>query len=101
MGMMSKRKGRTGEQELARYLSDNGHQARRGRQYKGDPDAPDIHCPSIPFHIECKRVERFNAYAALEQAEADADGPALVAHRRNCKPWLAIHRLDDLLALVQ
>jgi Holliday junction resolvase len=101
MGAMSKRKGRTGEQELARYLSDNGHPARRGVQYCGSPDSPDVVCASLPFHIECKRVERFSAYAALEQAEADADGPALVAHRRNCKPWLAILRLDDLLALVQ
>jgi len=100
MGMKSKRKGTAGERELAHYLSTAGHPARRGRQYSGDPDAPDVIAPSIPFHIECKRVERFNAYAALEQAEADADGPALVAHRRNGKPWLAVVRLDSLLSIL-
>lgn len=100
MGMRSKRKGKAGELELAHYLTDNNHPARRGRQYSGDPTAPDVIAPSIPFHIECKRAERFNAYTALEQAEADADGPALVAHRRNGKPWVAVMRLDSLLAIL-
>ena len=101
MGSMSRRKGRTGEQELSRYLSARRFPARRSCQYKGHAEAPDIHCPSIPFAIECKRVEKFNAYAALEQAEAVADGPALVCHRRNGKPWLAVLRLDHLLSLLE
>lgn len=100
MGAKSRRKGKAGELELSHYLTDHGHPARRGRQYSGDPTAPDVIAPSIPFRIECKRVERFYAYAAMEQAEADADGPAMVAHRRNGKPWLAIIRLDSLLSIL-
>ena len=101
MSASQKNKGKRGERELARLLTLNGHPARRGRQYSGSPESPDVVCPSMPFHIECKRAERINIYAALEQAEGDADGPALVAHRRNGKPWLAVMRLSDLLALVQ
>ncbi len=101
MSASQKNKGKRGELELARLLTLNGHPARRGRQYSGSPESPDVICPSLPFHIECKRAERINIYAALEQAEGDADGLALVAHRRNGKPWLAVMRLSDLLALVQ
>jgi len=95
-----KNKGKRGELELARILMDHGFPARRGQQYSGSPDSPDIICPSLPFHIECKRAEQINIYTAIKQAEGDADGPAMVAHRRNGKPRLAILRLDDLLELV-
>jgi Holliday junction resolvase len=101
MSASQKNKGKRGERELARFLTERGHPSRRGVQFSGSPDSPDVLCTSLPFHIECKRCERISIYDALEQAEGDADGPALVAHRRNCKPWLAILRLDDLLALVQ
>jgi len=101
MSASQKNKGKRGELELARLLTDHGHPARRGRQFSGSPDSPDVVCPSLPFHIECKRCERISIYAALEQSEGDADGPALVAHRRNGKPWLAILRLSDLLGLLK
>ena len=98
----SRDKGARGERELARWLTERGHPARRGQQFKGGADSPDVICPSLPFHIECKRTERFNAYSALEQAQADCgDKPALVCHRRNGKPWLAVLRLDDLLTLIR
>jgi Holliday junction resolvase len=100
MSASQKNKGKRGELELAHMLTDHGFPAHRGQQYSGSPASPDVVCPSLPFHIECKRAERINIYAALEQAEGDADGPALVAHRRNGKPWLAVMRLSDLLELV-
>ena len=55
------------------------------------------------FHVECKRAERFNAYAAMEQAQHDANGHAVpvVMHRRNRKPWLVVMRLKDFLALLK
>lgn len=99
----SKRKGARGELELATWLKERGHNARRGRQYSGSPDSPDVVCDSLPgIHIECKRVERFNAYAAIEQATADA-GPKvpLVAHRRNRGDWLAVLKLSDLIDLLE
>lgn len=98
--MNSREKGKRGELELSHFLTEHGFPARRGQQFSGSPESPDVICPSLPFHIECKRCERINIYAALEQAEGDADYLAMVAHRRNGKPWLAILRLDDLLELV-
>ena len=51
--------------------------------------------------MECKRAEKFNAYAAMDQAERDANGHAvpIVAHRRNRRPWLVVLKLEDFLRL--
>lgn len=97
--MNSKAKGKRGELELCRFLEEHGHPARRGQQFKGTPDSPDVECPTLPFHIEVKRTERLNLYEAVEQAVGDAgdDQVPLVAHRRNRGPWLAVLRLEDLL----
>ena len=100
MSRMQRDKGKRGELELCKFLDEHGHPAERSQQYCGNVDAPDILCESVPFAIESKRCERLSVYAALEQAEADTDGPVLVCHRRNGKPWLAILRLDDLLGLL-
>jgi len=100
--MNSRAKGARGELELARFLTERGYPARRGQQYAGSPDSPDVVAPDLtPFHLECKRVEAGNPYRWLSQATADA-GPEqtpLVCHRRNGQPWLAILRLDDFLTL--
>ena len=54
-------------------------------------------------HIECKRVEKLNLYAAMEQAQRDADrfqdGAPCVFHRRNRKPWLVTMQLTDWMEL--
>ena len=54
------------------------------------------------WHIECKRVQALQLYAALEQAQADTgEGERpVVIHRRNGKPWVAIMLLDDWLPLL-
>jgi len=96
-------KGARGERELAAYLTDHGHPARRGQQYSGSPDSPDVVCPSLPFHFEAKRVERLRLHESFEQAVSDA-GPGkvpIVAYKANRRPWLAILRLDDLLELME
>jgi Holliday junction resolvase len=101
MGATSKRKGAAGELELAKFLSKRGFKSRRGRQYSGDPSAPDV-ISTLPFHIECKRTESLSAYKALAQAEADAgDKPAVVFHRRNNKPWITILTADEFLQIVK
>ncbi|MCC5794957.1 MAG: hypothetical protein JJT85_09505 [Chromatiales bacterium] len=101
MGKHSRDKGKRGERELAAVLTAAGFPARRGRQYCGDPSAPDV-VADLPFFVEVKRTERLSVYEAIEQAEADSAGrPVLVAHRRNGKPWLAILPLQDFLRLLQ
>lgn len=98
--MNSNAKGKRGERELAQFLRDRGYESRRGQQFSGSPDSPDVVCEDLPFHIEVKRSETLSPYKALEQAQTDAGTkPPLVAHRRNGKEWLAILLLDDLLSL--
>ena len=99
----SKQKGKRGELELAEWLRDNwGAEARRGQQFKGTPDSPDISFPEMPFHFECKRTESISLYAAYEQARADAgDRIPVVAHRRSRKPWLFILSADDVVRFAE
>lgn len=105
MGRMSREKGKRGERDLAAELNrviGPGANARRGVQYQGGADSPDV-VIDLPLHIECKRTETLNAYAALAQAKADApDGvPAIVCHRRNGQKWIAIVEVDSLADVAQ
>ena len=101
MGRRSRSKGARGERELAARLRELGWaSARRGQQFAGGPDSPDIAGAISGVHIECKRVERLNLAAAMEQAESDAGALVpLVASRRNRGPWLVTVRLEDLRQL--
>lgn len=103
MGKMSKEKGKRGEREFCSLLRSAGFgSARRGRQFKGTPDSPDV-VGLEGWHVEVKRTEALSVYAAYDQAYADAgdcDIP-VVAHRRNDKPWLVILRAEDLLSLIK
>lgn len=87
--MNANRKGKRGEREFAAVLRQAGFDARRGRQFSGSPDSPDVACAALPWlHVEVKRVQNLNLAAACSQAEADAGGkPFIVAHRRNNAPW--------------
>lgn len=98
--MNSRQKGARGERELASLLRDYGFNARRGQQYCGaNGDADVIGIPGI--HIECKRVERLDLYAAMEQSKADAGSDKLptVMHRKNNRPWLVTMEFDDWIKL--
>ena len=104
MGRFSKAKGKRGERELAAELGRVlGVTARRGVQFQGSPDSPDV-VTNIPnVHFECKRSERIRLYEALEQAASDAGAEKIpvVCHRQNNKPWVVVVRLDDLPKLVE
>ena len=99
----SRAKGKRGELELAAFFRAHGFdEARRGVQYKGGADSPDV--VGLPgYQVECKRVERGNLYDWLDQATNDS-GPGhvpLVCHRRSRSDWVAILPLDQFLALVK
>lgn len=101
MGRMSRQKGKRGEREAAAELGALlGCDARRGVQFQGGPDSPDVVLKGVNIHVEAKRVEALNLYAAIEQARDDASGKIpLVWHRRNGKPSVVIvetARLADL-----
>mgnify|MGYP007029125919 FL=1 len=61
MGKINSRsKGARYERELSKYLSENGFPARRGQQFAGGSDSPDVVSDEFPFHIEAKHVPALN-----------------------------------------
>ena len=88
--MNSRAKGARGERQWRDELRANGYAARRGQQFSGSPDSPDVVCETLPWaHFEVKAVERLNIEDAMEQARRDAGGKVpLVAHKRNHRRWL-------------
>lgn len=102
-GKKSKSKGAAGERESAQFLNEVlGCSLHRGRQYHGGPNSPDLAGDLPGLQIEVKRAERFNLYAALEQARNDAnpDQVPCVMHRRNRKPWVFCLYAEDLVRLL-
>jgi Holliday junction resolvase len=97
----SKAKGSAGERELAAKLREHGYTARRTQQFCGAAGDSDVVCSELAnYHIECKRVERLNVDAAMDQALRDCnDRTPIVAHRRNHRPWLVTMYLEDFLKL--
>lgn len=102
MGRFSRSKGARGEREAAAEIRRLFRtEARRGRQYHGADDAPDIATAIEDVHFEVKRVESLRLNAALDQAISDAgENIPVVLHKQNRRPWIAIVRLDDLPRLV-
>lgn len=105
MGRMQREKGKRGERECAAELNrvlGGDTNARRGVQFQGGNDSPDVRL-DLPLHVEVKRCEALNLYAALEQAREDApEGmPAIVCHRRNGRKWVAILEIDSLADVAQ
>ena len=101
IGKRSRRRGADGERELSHRLSTYGFDCRRGQQYHGGGDSPDV--VGLPgVHIECKRVERLNIEAAMVQSRRDAEGTddiPVVMHRRNREDWKVTMDLDEFMNL--
>lgn len=83
--MNSNAKGKRIEREAATYLRKLGFEARRGVQYQGGTDSPDVCCDQLAnVHIEVKGDERVNLdtkdfLAAYVQAVNDSDKQQAVA----------------------
>ncbi len=88
--MNSRSKGKRGELEFAAFLRAHGFDARRGQQFSGGADSPDVVSEALAWlHVEVKRTQALNLVDATAQAEGDAGGkPWVIAHRRNHAPWL-------------
>ena len=99
--MNSKRKGGEGERQWAAFCREHGFtEARRGVQFKGGFDSPDV--TGLPgIHQEVKRVEKLNIHEAMKQSIRDSEGKALpiVAHRRNREEWLVTMRAEDWMEI--
>ena len=114
--MNSRTKGKVGEREFAALLREHGYDARRGQQFAGGSDSPDVICEALGWlHIEVKRVQNLNLTDACVQAEGDQTGSGLtgtksgrtkklawiVAHRRNHAPWLITMRAEFFFDLIR
>jgi hypothetical protein len=100
--MNSRNKGKVGEREWAKWLRTHcGVDARRGVQYSGGADSPDV--TGFPgLHFEVKRVEALNLGKAVKQAVRDSDSKIpVVAHRKNREDWLITFRASDLERFVK
>lgn len=99
----SRTKGKVGELEVSSILKSHGYEARRGQQFHGGGDSPDV--IGLPgFHLEVKRVEKGSLYDWMDQAAEDSkdtDKVPVVVHRRSRRDWVAILSLHDFLALVK
>lgn len=104
MGRMSRQKGKRGERECAAELGALlGVECRRGVQFQGGPDSPDVVLKGVPLHVECKRVETLNLYAAIQQAcdDAPASATPVVWHRRNGKQSVMIIETSRIVAFAE
>ena len=106
MGRMSKAKGKRGERECAAELAavlglTYGVDVRRGVQFQGGPDSPDVVLDGVPIHVEAKRVERLALWAAIDQAKADAPHGSvpIVWHRCNRRDSVIVVETQHLAAL--
>lgn len=99
----SRSKGARAERQWRDCLRDAGYNARRGQQFSGSPDSPDVVCPDLPWiHWEVKHVEHLNIGAAMDQATGDCGGkmPAVV-HRKNQRDFEVNLCYEDFLRILQ
>lgn len=97
--MNSRAKGARGEREFAAFLREHGFEARRGQQFSGSPDSPDV-VHNIPgLHVEVKRQERWEPEKWYAQAVRDAspDEVPVVAMKKNRGEWMVMLSADDFL----
>ena len=101
--MNSRQKGKRGERAWRDELRAQGYDARRGQQFCGSPDSPDVVCASLPWaHFEVKAVERLNIEEAMVQARRDAGAKVpFVAHKRNFCGWLVTMNAEAFFRLVR
>jgi Holliday junction resolvase len=112
--MNSREKGKRGERQWRDELRAQGFQARRGQQFSGSPDSPDVVCDQLRWvHFEVKAVERLNIEDAMEQARTDCRTEnaecrtgrtgkvPVVAHRRRFRPWLVTMEAETFFRLLR
>ncbi len=92
-------KGKRGEREVVDLLRSFGFEARRGQQFKGTNESPDIIHNIEGIFIEVKLRQHLNLHAAFEKAcseKSDFD-TAVIFHRKNKERWLVTMGAEDFL----
>jgi hypothetical protein len=104
MGRASRQKGKRGERECASELGSLlGVDARRGVQFQGGPDSPDVVLEGVALHVEAKRTERLSLWPAVDQAASDAAAGKvpIVWHKCNRRPSVVIVETANLVRLAE
>lgn len=101
MPINSRAKGARGEREWRDCLNEAGFQARRGQQFAGGTDSPDVVCEALGhLHFEVKCVENLNLGKAMQQAINDAKTKIpVVAHKKNHGAWHVTMLAKDWLEM--
>lgn len=99
--MNSREKGKRIERLLASMFTRAGWPARRGQQFKGTPDSPDVIVEDLPLTVECKGREVWSIYNWIVKVrhEAKPGTLPLLCCKKNHSEFLAIMTLDDFLDL--
>lgn len=99
----SRNKGAQGEREAAKVLNELfGIDARRGQQFAGGSQSPDVVTSVEGVHFEVKRTERLQLDPAMAQATRDAgDKIPVVMHRKNRDDWKFTVRVSDFRELAR
>ena len=102
MPINSRAKGARGERLWRDVLREEGFTARRGQQYAGGTDSPDVLCEELKnLHMEVKFVDKLNLEKACEQAQRDAKKSWIVAHKRNHGEWKVTMNAATFFALLR
>lgn len=104
MGRINSRsKGARGERLWRDQLREAGFTARRGQQFCGGADSPDVVCEELAsLHQEVKFVESLNLEKACNQAEVDGGGkPWIVAHKRSRSDWKVTMSAELFFAILR
>lgn len=72
MAIKSRAKGAAGELEWSQELKKRGYEARRGQQFSGGGDSPDVVHNIRGVHFEVKRTNALRLHEAMNQARRDA-----------------------------
>lgn len=102
----SRAKGARGERQWRDQLREAGYDARRGQQFAGGTDSPDVVTgEELAFlHFEVKCVQALNVDKVMrEQASVDAgrDKVPVIAHRKDRSEWLVTMRADDFFIFLR
>lgn len=103
-GRKSRNKGKRGERQLANMLKERGFQARRGVQFKGGLNSPDVICDALEcIHFEAKWVESLNIRTAFAQAKKDAgmEKVPVVVHKKSHQEVMVSMSFFDWINMIQ
>jgi hypothetical protein len=98
MPINSIEKGKRAERAWSKFMQSFGFECRRGRQFSGGPESPDVIHNFPLVHIEVKWQERLNLSDAYAQAVRDAPDNTIpiVAFTKNQGVWMVAMAAEDM-----